>query len=482
MPLIKSASNQARSDNIRELIHSGYNPKQASAIAYSNQRRSRAHGGANTIDSTLAQIVAALPRSGYTPLPNFRGTTSGTMPNVPMPAVGHSLPGAAPANRIPIPQEKPLTPDQWPLYGGYGHGGRPGYAGGGITVANSSVPPPTPGQFDAMPPATAIAPVATTPRPYSAAIGTVPLSQLAGSDTGPIASVNGQGIPSGSPQPPTTIPNNTFAPPVAPSSSSSSGAGQQLYGQSGGSFLPLNSSGTAFDTGVAYSGPQYLQNQGSNPDFFNSTGNGGAAVYYTPYTGVSVSKNASGGAIPQFAGGGFPSASEAAPWFMRREEFHPGGLFKGSAPGRADTLPVSVAADSHIVPADVVAGLGEGNNLAGAGVLQRMFSTGPGGMSLSHGHASLHVARPPVFHDAKGGRNPGRGAVPIAASSGEFNIRPDGVYQKGMEAAQNMKLDPAKLTPRKVMDLGHDVIDAWIVHQREKHIKTQQKLPKPRKD
>lgn len=41
MPLIKSASNEARSENIGELVRSGYPVKQASAIAYSNQREAQ---------------------------------------------------------------------------------------------------------------------------------------------------------------------------------------------------------------------------------------------------------------------------------------------------------------------------------------------------------------------------------------------------------------------------------------------------------
>jgi ribosomal protein L12E/L44/L45/RPP1/RPP2 len=43
MPLIKSASDEARSENIGELINSGYKPKQAAAIAYSNQREAQRH-------------------------------------------------------------------------------------------------------------------------------------------------------------------------------------------------------------------------------------------------------------------------------------------------------------------------------------------------------------------------------------------------------------------------------------------------------
>lgn len=47
MPLIKSSSDKARSENIAEMIRSGYTAKQAEAAAYDNQRRNRAFGGAN---------------------------------------------------------------------------------------------------------------------------------------------------------------------------------------------------------------------------------------------------------------------------------------------------------------------------------------------------------------------------------------------------------------------------------------------------
>lgn len=41
MPLKRGTSSKTRGENISELRHSGYPPKQAVAIAYSNQRRSR---------------------------------------------------------------------------------------------------------------------------------------------------------------------------------------------------------------------------------------------------------------------------------------------------------------------------------------------------------------------------------------------------------------------------------------------------------
>lgn len=43
MPLIKSASNKARSENIAEMIKAGHPPKQAEAAAYHNQRDAQRH-------------------------------------------------------------------------------------------------------------------------------------------------------------------------------------------------------------------------------------------------------------------------------------------------------------------------------------------------------------------------------------------------------------------------------------------------------
>lgn len=45
MPLVKSGSNKARSQNIRTEIEAGKPVKQAVAIGYAQQRRSRKGGG-----------------------------------------------------------------------------------------------------------------------------------------------------------------------------------------------------------------------------------------------------------------------------------------------------------------------------------------------------------------------------------------------------------------------------------------------------
>jgi ribosomal protein L12E/L44/L45/RPP1/RPP2 len=43
MPLIKSASNSAREENIHEMIEAGHKPSQAVAASYHNQREAQRH-------------------------------------------------------------------------------------------------------------------------------------------------------------------------------------------------------------------------------------------------------------------------------------------------------------------------------------------------------------------------------------------------------------------------------------------------------
>ena len=364
---------------------------------------------------TAAQIAQALPQGVTVPRGTQRPQTA--------------------QNRVPMPQNKPGIPqfsqsaaNQIVPYGGYARGGRPAYAGGGTTVANSAVAPLTAADASAYPTLPAAIPLSTvsnTPQPYSNVVANVPLSALSGGDgsNGIVASVNGMGIPSGSPGTPIT---STASP-----------------------------------------------------------------LTITPDPNISLDLSLKGGGkIPQFANGGFPSASEAAPWFVRHgaEPVHTGGLFGGSAPGRADTLPISVPVNSHVIPIDAVAAIGQGNSLSGGNILTGMFHSGPMGLPLEKGRgAGMSIPRAPVVrtsHESTGGRkmDHGRPTVPIAASSGEFLVHPIGVYKTGLRAAMNMRLDPRKLTPKKVFDIGHDTIDKFILKVRAKEIKDAKNRPAPKKD
>jgi hypothetical protein len=110
--------------------------------------------------------------------------------------------------------------------------------------------------------------------------------------------------------------------------------------------------------------------------------------------------------VPHFDAGGSAGLSAMLPYFGRQAEheiIHEGGLLESEIPGRTDHIPLSVAAGSYVMPADVVSGLGEGNSLAGARVMNHALGMGPYGSKPDHMHREqtvpfahpLPVAQPP---------------------------------------------------------------------------------------
>ncbi len=97
------------------------------------------------------------------------------------------------------------------------------------------------------------------------------------------------------------------------------------------------------------------------------------------------------------AGGGY--TPPAAPYFEREETREanqtPYGFALGTGLGRHDKNEVSVAPSSYVLPSDIVAGLGDGNSLAGAAVWDKILSTMPFGIAAprSTGHRG-----PPPFN------------------------------------------------------------------------------------
>lgn len=125
---------------------------------------------------------------------------------------------------------------------------------------------------------------------------------------------------------------------------------------------------------------------------------------------------------------------------MERAGYHHAGLFPSSVPGRTDKLPVTVAAGSYIIPADIVSALGEGNTLAGTKLLE-----------------SIVGEHKPRF--ASGG------GVKIIAAGGEYAIPPEVVKQIG----------------NGDLDKGHDFLDKFVTDTRAKAVKTLKALPGPAK-
>jgi hypothetical protein len=117
-----------------------------------------------------------------------------------------------------------------------------------------------------------------------------------------------------------------------------------------------------------------------------------------------------------------------------------GGGFKGDTGGREDAVPVKVPAGVYVIPADVVSALGQGNSLAGMRVLSGLF---------------------PKPRAKKEGVKRGVG---IIVSHGEFLIPVDQVEKLGDGDVNK----------------GHQLLDQFVVHARQKNIQHLQALPGPK--
>lgn len=120
------------------------------------------------------------------------------------------------------------------------------------------------------------------------------------------------------------------------------------------------------------------------------------------------------------------------------------GPIVGHDGGRADTKPVNVASGSFVVPADVVAGLGQGNTLGGMRALEKMFG------------------KPSPQARAAGGMTQD---IPIQISDGEYVVTPEQVAKIG----------------RGSVDQGHRTLDQMVLQLRKQHIAELSKLPPPAK-
>ena len=180
-----------------------------------------------------------------------------------------------------------------------------------------------------------------------------------------------------------------------------------------------------------------------------------------------------GGKVKKRADGGVMSLSEADPvWTRAQGRAETGGAgatgyLHGPTPGRADAILTTAPAGSYVIPADVVSGLGEGNSMAGAGVMDRIIRTGPHGVQampsarVSHGPPRA----PGLFHQAKGGAMgvPDAKPQPVALSHGEYVVQPEFVAQWG----------------RGDHKAGVEAFDRWVVKMRKLIIAKMKKLPGP---
>jgi hypothetical protein len=129
------------------------------------------------------------------------------------------------------------------------------------------------------------------------------------------------------------------------------------------------------------------------------------------------------------------------------------GPLTGATGGRADKLPTKVPDGSHVIPADVVSALGQGNSQHGHKVLSHMFPH-------SSPRSAASSAKP------KSGLKKNGGEVPVMVSDGEFIIDPEDVKHRGGGDQEQ----------------GHRRLDAFILHTRKQNINNLKNLPGPARD
>lgn len=136
------------------------------------------------------------------------------------------------------------------------------------------------------------------------------------------------------------------------------------------------------------------------------------------------------------------------------------GFLSSPVPGRTDKLPITVSGGAYVLPADHVAALGQGNSLAGADIVNKMFKMGPYGTTLPSIKAGGKRGKS-KFASGGSHSNP----TPIIAAGGEIVLPPDKIAHRFGD-----------------LDRGHKALDSWVVTTRKKHIKTLRGLKPPKKD
>jgi len=232
---------------------------------------------------------------------------------------------------------------------------------------------------------------------------------------------------------------------------------------------PLGGLGASFSNILSQLGPLGTAVQGGISQLPQFGPLGAAAS-----KGLNSLGYAQGGVVPDLATGGFnvghsphltPGFAEKA--LVRNEHRGlTGGMTKGpilsAVPGRTDAHKTHVPSGSYVIPADIVSGRGQGNTIAGAANLQKLFKMGPYGTSPSALKPKAMKMR------ADGGALPDTDEVPVRVNlaGGEIVVPPE-----NLRTAVHPDLEQA-----------HAIMDAWVLHERKLLRKTLAGLPGPVKE
>lgn len=217
------------------------------------------------------------------------------------------------------------------------------------------------------------------------------------------------------------------------------------------------------------------------------------------------------------------------------------GLISMAVGGRTDHIPMNVLEGSYVLPADIVSGLGEGNTLAGAKLVDNMFghNSHTGGVPHKAGGGSTSFIPKSVKADLKSLTDlpmdvilgvSGKDFAGSDLINQGFNSGPFGVSERLPQFASaprpsapndipslssQLKVNPLETAARGgaimsgkyrpvpivaaggeyvihpdivdklgngSMDKGHDYLDHFVKYVRKHLVKTLSKLPGPRRD
>lgn len=170
------------------------------------------------------------------------------------------------------------------------------------------------------------------------------------------------------------------------------------------------------------------------------------------------------------------------------------GFLHSSVPGRTDKLPITVNGGAYVLPADHMAAIGQGNSIAGANMVNKMFKMGPYGSPAGGIHAARNTIPRLGFKTAA--PMPAKPSFPKLARGGA------GFWQEHKGSAGRVKSrlhrhEPVDIVaaggemiipPEKIVEKfgslkrGHQILDEWVNSTRRKHIKQLKGLKPPKKN
>lgn len=200
---------------------------------------------------------------------------------------------------------------------------------------------------------------------------------------------------------------------------------------------------------------------------------------------IRVAQRAVGGYAP-------PSPSYAQRQAMREVEegVNPYGFTAGVGLGRHDRNNVTIGSGGYVIPADIIAGLGDGNSIAGANVWDKILNSMPWGITPPKFSGRRAPPSPPhdaqlmqgvtggQSHLAEGGEAEEDG-VPVKTADGEWLMSPEQVLRVGQHYSPQRDLDSYPESHDRIMRRGHRVLDQWIKLERGQNIKHLKSLKGP---